>query len=71
MSFSKGKTSNVNENKVIQDLNFQGEYSINQFIVDDGFLPAEVPNGDYVMNVSFSLEDKVIFGYNLFITVSI
>lgn len=48
----------------------KGEYYINGFKVDDEFLPTLLPLGEYLVEVLLTLEDVVVFGYNIEATIS-
>lgn len=48
----------------------KGEYFINNFKVDEEFLPTLMPRGEYLVEVQLVLEDEVVFGYNIIATIS-
>lgn len=48
----------------------KGEYFINNFKVDEEFLPSLLPLGEYLVEVQLVLADEVIFGYNVYSTVT-
>lgn len=50
-------------------LKFQGKYSINNFKVDEHFLPSIMPAGEYLTLVTFLKDGNELFGYKMYVTI--
>lgn len=48
----------------------KGEYIINNFKVDEEFLPTLLPLGEYVIEVHLMLNEEMLFGYIIHATIS-
>lgn len=48
----------------------KGEMFIDNFKVDEEFLPSLLPLGEYLVEVQLVLDKEVIFGYNVYSSVT-